>query len=112
MVQLKPNRVGNAQPKPKYGHLSKIDPVFASLREAIDKRFNNLWTLPLDELKAAYKNAPVALPEGAPQAGKEYQVSDQEMLTRDGAKIGLRVYRPIQATTDAVLVLKAHGGGK
>jgi acetyl esterase/lipase len=68
--------------------------------------------LPLGELKIAYRNAPVALPEDVPVAGEDYQVSDREISTSDGTKIGLRIYRPMQNKTGAVLVLKAHGGGK
>lgn len=112
MVQLKAHRSTIAQPKPRYGHLSKIDPVFASLKEVLDKRFSQLWSLPLEELKIAYRNAPVALPEDVPVAGEDYQVSDREISTRDGANIGLRIYGPMQTKTGAVLVLKAHGGGK
>lgn len=111
MVQLKPSPSTIAQPKPRYGHLSKIHPEFEPLKETIDKRFTALWSLPLDDLKTAYRTAPVAFPEGVPQAGKEYQVSDQEIPMRDGAKIGLRVYRPIKTKENAMLVLKAHGGG-
>ncbi|EXJ92461.1 hypothetical protein A1O3_01012 [Capronia epimyces CBS 606.96] len=111
MVQLKPSSSAVAEPKPKYGHLSKIDPDFAPFKEAIDQRFKTLWSLSLEDLKAAYKNAPVSFPEGAPQAEKDFQVADQEISVRDGTKIGLRVYRPIQAKPNAILVLKAHGGG-
>lgn len=111
MVQLKPSPSTVAQPKPRYGHLSKIHPEFELLKEAIDQRFTTLWSLPLDDLKTAYRTAPVALPEDAPQAGREYLVSDQEIPMRDGTKIGLRVYRPIKTKENAVLVLKAHGGG-
>lgn len=111
MVQLKPSPSIITQPKPRYGHLSKIDPQFEPHQEAIDKRFTALWSLPLEDLKAAYRTAPVALPEGAPQAGKEYQVLDHDIPTRDGAMIGLRVYSPIKAKENAILVLKAHGGG-
>ncbi|OAL33235.1 hypothetical protein AYO20_07552 [Fonsecaea nubica] len=111
MVQLNRHRTTTAQPKPRYGHLSQIDPVFANLKDALDKRFSELWSLSLDDLKTAYRNAPPALPEDVPVTGKDYQVSDREMSTRDGAKIGLRIYRPMQSRAGAVLVLKAHGGG-
>ncbi|EXJ84559.1 hypothetical protein A1O3_05228 [Capronia epimyces CBS 606.96] len=111
MVQLEPSGPGLKAPKPKYGHLSEIDPDFAPLKEEADKNFAALWSLPLDEFKAAWLTAPVALPNNAPQPGQEYSVVDQEAPVRDGSRIGLRVYKPLDPPTNAVLVLKAHGGG-
>ena len=112
MVQLKPSSAAVAQPKPKYGHLSEIDPEFAPLREETDKNFAVLWSLPIDEFKAAWLSAPVLLPEDAPQPGKDYLVSDQQVPVRDGTNVGVRFYKPIKPVNDAVLVLKAHGGGE
>lgn len=112
MVQLKPVDAAVAQPKPKYGYLSEIDPDFAPLREETDKNFAVLWSLPMDEFKTAWLNAPIALPEDAPQPGKDYQVSDQQIPVRDGAKVGLRLYKPMEPVENAMLVLKAHGGGE
>jgi hypothetical protein len=77
MVQLKPVDAAVAQPKPKYGYLSEIDPDFAPLREETDKNFSVLWSLRMDEFKTAWLNVPIALPEDAPQPGKDYRVSDQ-----------------------------------
>lgn len=111
MVQLKSSGSAVAEPKAKYGHLSEIDPVYAPLKEETDRNFAALWTLPLDEFKNAWLTAPVGFPEGVPEPGKDYQVSDQQISVTDGAKIGLRVYRPIKDTKNATLVLKAHGGG-
>ena len=111
MVQLKSSGSTVAQPKPKYGHLSEIDPVYAPLKEEADRNFAALWSLPLDDFKNAWLTAPIALPEGVPEPGKDYQVSDQQIPMRDGAKVGLRVYKPMKDTKNAVLVLKAHGGG-
>jgi hypothetical protein len=73
MVQLKPSSVAVAQPKPKYSHLSEIDPEFAQLREGTDKNFAVLWPLPMDEFKAAYLSAPVScrrMHQCSPQAGR------------------------------------------
>jgi hypothetical protein len=112
MVQLKPVDAAVAQPKPKYGYLSEVDPDFAPLREETDKNFAVLWSLPMDEFKTAWLNAPIALPEDAPQPGKDYQVSDQQIPVRDGAKVGLRFYKPMEPVENAMLVLKAHGGGE
>jgi acetyl esterase/lipase len=112
MVQLKPSGTAIAQPKPKYGYLSEIDPEFGPLREETDKNFAALWSLPMDEFKVAWLNAPLVLPEDAPQPGKDYEVSDQQIPVRDGAKVGLRLYKPVKPVDNAVLVLKGHGGGK
>jgi hypothetical protein len=70
MVQLKPSGAAIAQPKPKYGYLSEIGPEFAPLREETDKDFAALWSLPLAEFKVAWLNAPIAVPDDAPQPGK------------------------------------------
>ena len=35
-------------------------------------------------------SAPVPLPEDAPQPGKDYLVSDQQVPVRDGTKVGVR----------------------
>ena len=112
MVQLKPVDPVTVQPKPKYGYLSEIDPEFALLREETDKNLAALWALPIDEFKVALANAPVPLPEDAPQPGKDYEVLEQQVPVRDGTKVGVRFYKPIKPVRNAVLVLKAHGGGE
>jgi hypothetical protein len=112
MVQLKPIDAAIAQPNRKHGYLSEIDPDFAPLREETDKNLAVLWSLPLDEFKTAWLNAPIALPEDAPQPGRGYQVSDEQITVRDGAKVGLRFYKPMEPVENAMLVLKAHGGGE
>jgi hypothetical protein len=78
------------------GYLSEIDPEFAPLREETDKNFAVLWSLPTDEFKAAWLSAPVPLPEDAPQPGKDYLVSDQEVPVRDGTKVGREVLQADQ----------------
>jgi hypothetical protein len=109
MVQLKPS---SAPPKPKYGYLSEIEPEFAPLREKTDKNFAVPWSLPMDGFKAVWLSAPVPLPEDAPQPGKDYLVSDRQVPVCDGTKVSVRLYKPIKPVNDAVLVLKAHGGGE
>lgn len=97
---------------PKYGHLSEIDPEFAPLQAQVDEMFTKLWSLPLDEFKAGWLNAPVNLPENAPKPDEDYVVEYKESTVRDGAKIGLKIYRPLKPASKALLVLKAHGGGE
>ena len=111
MVNLRPNDTAPVQPKPKYGHLSEIDPDFALLKKGLDQQFAQLWSLPLDEFKSAWLNAPLVLPEDVPQPRKDYEVEDQQATARDGTKLGVRLYKPKPGTGSGVLVLKAHGGG-
>jgi hypothetical protein len=112
MVELEPNSPAEARGGPNYGHLSEMDPAFAKLRAETDKAFAALWALPLEEFKSAWLTAPVALPADVPQPGKDYEVADTEMTLAEGARIGLRVYKPSNPPANAVLVLKTHGGGK
>lgn len=49
----------------------------------------------MGEFKAAWLSAPVPLPEDAPQLGKDYLISDQQVPVRDGTKVGVRFYEPI-----------------
>ncbi|KIW84618.1 hypothetical protein Z517_00006 [Fonsecaea pedrosoi CBS 271.37] len=111
MVQLGSSGPSLATPGPKYGHLSEVDPNFALLKDEVDKNFANLWALPLEEFKAAWLSAPVPLPDNAPEPGKDYQVLNKEAVVRDGARIGLKIYKPQNSNNDTVLVLKSHGGG-
>ncbi|PVH71235.1 lipase [Cadophora sp. DSE1049] len=112
MVNLKPWSTTIAEPKPKYGHLSKIDPAFAELKDTIDAQLKDVWNLPLDEFKTASKTAPLALPQGCPELGKEIDISDIHAEARDGTKLGIRIYKSKKTEPkNAVLYLKAHGGG-
>ncbi|KAK5026348.1 hypothetical protein LTR13_009962 [Exophiala sideris] len=49
------------------------------------------------------------MPEGVPEPGRDYQVSDQQIPMRDGATVELRVYKPLKTKGNALLILKAHG---
>jgi predicted acyl esterase len=112
MVQLPSSGPAWQGPPPKHGHLSEIDPEFAKLKDEVDKTFDVLWSLPLDEFKAAWLSAPVAFPNNAPQPGQDYAVLEQEAPVRDGTKLGIRIYKPLKCESAATLVLKAHGGGQ
>ncbi|OAP62321.1 hypothetical protein AYL99_04524 [Fonsecaea erecta] len=112
MVQLGTSGPSLAKPGPKNGHLSEIDPNFALLQADVDRNFADLWSLPLEEFKAAWLSAPVPLPDNCPEPGKDYEVLDQEAAVRDGAKIELKIYKPsTSSSTPSVLILKSHGGG-
>lgn len=112
MVQLPTSGPEWQGPPSKYAHLSEIDPEFAKLKDEADKNFAALWSLPLDEFKAAWLSAPVAFPDNAPQPGLDYAVLEQVAPVSDGTKVGIRIYKPLKCEGRATLVLKAHGGGK
>ena len=113
MVELKPSSPATSEPKPRYGHLSKINPSFAEVKDTLDAQFKSLWALPLRDFKQAWLDAPVPLPEGCPQPGKDIDISDHEAVARDGTKLGIRVYKSIKTQVDnATLYFKAHGGGE
>ncbi|RFU28432.1 hypothetical protein B7463_g7921, partial [Scytalidium lignicola] len=111
MVFLKPSEHGTVQPKPKYGHLSKIAPEFVPLQRELDANFKALWELPIDEFKQGWINAPPALAEDIPVPGKDIQITHQLIPVRDGNKIEIRVYKPIEPEPEALLFLNSHGGG-
>jgi acetyl esterase/lipase len=111
MVELKPSAQDTVQPKPKYGHLTDIDPEFAPLKAPTDEAFAQLWSLPMAEFKMGWLTTPPALPENCPVPGKDIEISDIQVPVRDGTKLGVRIYKSVKPQKDAVLVLKAHGGG-
>jgi hypothetical protein len=96
---------------PKYGHLSKIDPSYAPLKENVDKTFAEIWELPMDEFRASWR-APPVLPEDIPVPGNQIEITHQKVPVRDGSEVELRVYKAKNPVKDAVLFLVAHGGGE
>ena len=111
MVNLRANDTHPVQPKEKYGHLSKMDPDFAPMKEGVDQQFDTMWALPIEDFKSAWVNAPLVLPDDVPQPGKDYEVEDREASVRDGTKLGVRLYKPKPGAGSDTMVLKAHGGG-
>lgn len=97
-----------------FEHLSIPDPSWlqiAAKQQVIDKLADGLYSLPLDEFrKVAYKPPP--LPTGAPVIGRDIDVEHTKITTRDGTRIGLRIYRPINHGSNHLLLFNIHGGGK
>jgi acetyl esterase/lipase len=91
----------------KYGHLSKIDPSFAPLKEETDKRFNTLWSLPMKEFLAVWL-LPLDLPEDIP---KDLNITQREVPVSDGTQIEIQLYKSKTVPPNALLYLKVHGGG-
>lgn len=101
------------KPLPKYGHLSKIDPEFAKVRDATDAAVAPMWEPELDmaAFKAAWMTAPPA-PEGTPVEGRDVLTETRTFKARDGADVGVKIYKSASPSTDrAALIVRFHGGG-
>ncbi|KAI9874523.1 MAG: hypothetical protein M1830_009649 [Pleopsidium flavum] len=92
----------------KYSHLSKMDPAFTPLQKECDGNFKVLWSLPMNEFRAAWKNTPPALPQDVPL---DLDITHQMVPVRDGTKVEIRVYKSKKVPSNALLFLVAHGGG-
>jgi acetyl esterase/lipase len=99
------------KPLPKNGHLSKIDPDFAAVQDAIDAAVADLWKVKDWAAVRKVADQPAQIPEWAPKAGEEVLISTRLVPVRDGAKVELREYRSRNVEKNAALVLKTHGGG-
>jgi hypothetical protein len=109
MVHLKPSEPGTVQPKPRYGHISKIAPEFVPLQAETDADLKALWELPIDEFKHAWKTTPPALAKDAPVPGKDFQIIHQLVPVKDGKKIEIHIYKPVEPEPEALLFLNAMG---
>jgi len=92
----------------KYAHYSDVDPEFAPIQGAVREMVDQLFSLPIDQIRAAMLQ-PSPLPEDIP---KDIQTDDMEVPVRDGTKIGIRVYKSKDVGPDALLYFVMHGGGK
>jgi len=111
MVNIKAIKNDNVQVKPRYGHLSTLNPEFASFQGAIDKEFNALWELPMDEFVEAWKTAPPALLEDSPVIGRDITVEHMKVPVNDGTLVEIRIYKSSSPTDNAILNFNTHGGG-
>lgn len=98
----------NFKPLPKNGHLTEIDPTFATMKPAIDAAMVGLWDFTEWEPFREAWMAPAPMPEGCPT---DIVTSVQRVPVRDGADVEIKVYKSPRARKDAVLALKMHGGG-
>jgi hypothetical protein len=103
----------NSTSDPQFTHLSIPDPYWlkvAAQQEALDKLADERYNLPIAEFRQVpYRPPP--LPTNAPTIGEEIAVDQEEIAVRDGAKIGIRIYRPIDDETSHLLFFNIHGGG-
>lgn len=94
----------------EYAHLSDIDPDFTPLREGLDKATERIWSLPLEEFRAEFKNECTPL-TGFTVPESDISIAHQTVVVRDGAEIGIRIYKREDASEMSSLFLAAHGGG-
>jgi hypothetical protein len=111
MVNLKPRSNTAAKPKPKYGHLSQVHPDWATLKDAADKNFEQLWKLPFEDFKKEWDTFPPALVEDSPVVDKDITIEHVKVPARDGTQIEIRIYKHIKPVQNALLNLNCHGGG-
>lgn len=98
----------NFQPLPKHGHLSKMTPEFAELKDAIDQMFNPMWEI---------TDMATLLKVGRTDPGTTYEdrgivIEFIQFPASDGTLIELKIYRQPKVQENAALILRLHGGGK
>lgn len=98
----------------QYTHFSDANSAWqsvASKQREIDKISRELLALPIEKFrKIAYKPPP--LPEDAPIPGKDLNITQGEVSVRDGTRISIRIYKPLNPPDAALLFFNVHGGGK
>ncbi|KAH8648237.1 lipase esterase family protein [Ilyonectria robusta] len=104
--------IGTQAGSRRFAHLSNPDPSWqkvAAKQQSLEKLADGLYCLPMTEFrKVAY--GPPPLPANAPVIGTDITVEQAEISVRDGARIGLRVYRPIEDGSNRLLFFNIHGG--
>lgn len=100
--------------KRKYEYLSNPDPSWLQValkQQSLEKLADELYSLPIIEFrKVAYKPPP--LPANAPIIGRDLNVDQTDIAVKDGARIGVRIYRPIDHESNHLLFFNIHGGGR
>jgi acetyl esterase/lipase len=101
----------NFKPLPKNGHLSKIDPAFASMKDAAEAAVAGLWQYTdWPSFRAAW-SVPPLLPDYCPKPDKDVLTSTRMVPVRDGAEVEIKIYKSPNVERNAALVFKMHGGG-
>ncbi|OIW23612.1 hypothetical protein CONLIGDRAFT_649638 [Coniochaeta ligniaria NRRL 30616] len=101
----------NFKPLPKNGHLSKVDPSFAAIKDAADAAVAGLWEAKDWPTFRKLWDMPAQIPEWCPKEGQEVLTSTRLVPVRDGATVEIKVYKSRNVKKNAALVLKMHGGG-
>lgn len=122
MVHLKPqpeytDTTSPFTPGPKNGHYSDPDPVWASMVDIVESAMTGLWApeISIDDFKKSWLASPLALPVGCPEVEKDVVVGNMTFPARDGAEIGLQIYKApegkMKEEAKATLVYRIHSGG-
>lgn len=104
------NSDGNERLAPR---LSTASPEWAQIaveHEKIERIIESTYNLPFEEFrKVPYR--PPALPSDVPVPGQDIVIKELTTAVRDGHRIGVRVYRPIEVAEQRLLFFNIHGGG-
>lgn len=111
---LTKDHTSKMQPARPFTHLSEPHPEWTKVAEnhrAVEERMAKLYSLPIEEFrKVPYRPAPLSAT--APRPGHDLVITEQEVEVRDGTKISLRIYEPVQHSKGHPLYFNIHGGGQ
>jgi len=93
---------------PKYGHLANVDSKYEPALKQIQDGFDELWKLPLPEMRARMLSTPPQLPEDSP---KDLIIQDRRVPVSDGTEVEIRSYSSPNRSKKSVLYYVSHGGG-
>jgi hypothetical protein len=98
----------------RFAHLSAMHPEWAKVAEshkALEEKANELYSLPIEEFrKVPYRPAPLAA--DVPVPGRDLEITQREVVVRDGPNLMIRIYQPIKLRKGHLLFFNVHGGGE
>ncbi|KAK5251548.1 hypothetical protein LTR40_011372, partial [Exophiala xenobiotica] len=110
MVQL-PSLPVPASAKAPTAAALDADPEFAPHMADSYPTFDTLWSLELDDFKAAWVSAPVTLRPEVPTLD-EIDVRVERAPVTDGTEVEIQIYSPKDAGEEVLpLMFVMHGGG-
>lgn len=101
-----------AAPK-KNAHLSEVNPDFAPLIPGVNAAFEQIWTYSdMTEFRGNWTKTRGTYPANVPTTG--FNITHQNIPTRDGTEVEIRIYKPESAKEDEKLpfLFVLHGGGQ
>ncbi|KAL0942755.1 lipase esterase [Colletotrichum truncatum] len=114
-LKQKPDYVdldANFQALPKFGHLSKKNPIYEAAEGAIDAAYSTLWAQPdFPSFRKAAGDADAVMPTGGPDRYRDVTTELMHFKARDGHEVELKVYKSPEVGPNAVLMYRMHGGG-
>ncbi|KAI9147521.1 Carboxylesterase NlhH [Paramyrothecium foliicola] len=101
------------EPLPKHGHLSSPkNAEYAAIQEFVDAAFAPLWALPSwSAFREAAGDADATIPPGGPDRYRDITTEFLHFKARDGYQVELKVYKSVNVTSNATLMIRMHGGG-